>query len=101
MFCLGKRSGILWGPFSTVLSPTAVLCIAKPLKAGGTMIFQVCLSLGQGHSPQESFEDTLLGDLLTNEVDVSDSSFAELSDVDSAGITIAHKNYTNTNDLMH
>lgn len=54
------------------------------------MIFQVCLSLGQGHSPQESFDDTLLGDILTNEVDVSDSSFAELSDVDSAGTIIAH-----------
>ena len=50
------------------------------------MIFQACLSLGQGHSPQDSFEDTLLGDIHTNEIDVSDSSFAEQSDVDSAGI---------------
>lgn len=50
------------------------------------MIFQACLSLGSGHSPEDTFDDTLLGDIHTNEVDVSDSSFAELSDVDSAGM---------------
>lgn len=34
------RSGILWGPFTTPLSSTSVLCICQPLKAG-TIVIQV------------------------------------------------------------
>ena len=38
-----QASGILWGPFSTPLSCSSVLCISKPLKLG-SVVFQLCES---------------------------------------------------------
>ena len=37
---LNQSSGILWGPFTTPLSPTSVGCVVKTLKLG-TVLFQI------------------------------------------------------------
>mmetsp|Transcript_26911 Transcript_26911/g.36960 ORF Transcript_26911/g.36960 Transcript_26911/m.36960 type:complete len:1010 (-) Transcript_26911:94-3123(-) len=71
------RSGVFWGPFCTMLSSSIALCIAKPLKPHGTMIFQLCAALSPSHSPAESFEDCLLSNIFTVEVDATPPSTAQ------------------------